>query len=896
MSDTNKRHKVGGQSKRPATPKALPVLDKAIPRELRQLNRWVVWRYVQDVDPETGDVDFDKPPVNARTGGLASSTNKATWSTFFEALAAYCKGDLDGMGFVLNGENDLVAVDLDKCRDPVSGAIEPWGRDIVQALDTYTEVSPSGEGLRLFLHGKLPPHGRKKGAYENYSTGRYVTVTGHRLDGTPAEIGDRQDELDRVHRRIFGETPKPPKRRPVGAGDVADDEIICKASAAKNGGRFRRLWDGYHDFPSASEADLALCRRLAFWCGPYPERIDALFRQSGLFRSKWNRQDYRERTIRKALEGCNEFYTWGQDRHKDRHHATATPPQCHSEAEKPPKPTATVKVPRRRLEPYQPFPVGALPLPLRAYVEQGALALGCDPGYLALPALAVAASLIGNSRTIRLRRDWSEPCVVWSAIVGDSGTLKSPALKLVMSPVHRIQRELLARFDAECDAWEREKEDYERRAAAARKEKKTLDTRPPEKPTPVRLVTGDVTIEKVIHLLHDNPRGMLVCRDELGGWLMSFTRYKGKSGGTDLPCWLEMWRGDTIIYDRKSGEPPTLLVPHAAICVTGSVQPGTLARALLPEHFEAGLPARLLLAMPPKRRKEWTEAEVDPDTREIYEGTLRQLQALKMDTDDRGDREPFAVKLTPQAREAWIAFYKQWATVQEVADGELAAAYSKLEGYAARLALVHHVVSRVAESEDSDPVEAVSIEAGATLARWFAHEARRIYSALRESDAERDIRRLVEFIRARGGKVTLRELQRSNSAKYPEADDAEKALKALEDAELGRWVEGPVPARGGHRPRFFELNPTHDTCDTRLGGEADDPDEAPDTRDATCVFPEENKRVSQVSCVGEDQGQQDKAPPKQGGEDRASGPSVGPGDDTPPDAGEGYTPGYNPNF
>src|SRR5262249_2811543 len=92
--------------------------------------------------------------------------------------------------------------------------------------------------------------------------------------------------------------------------------------------------------------------------------------------------------------------------------------------------------PRRHvpLPPWRPFPTAALPEPWRALVRQGAAALGCDESYLALPALAVIAGAIGNTRRIGLRRDWSEPAVVWSGIIGESGTLKSPALSLVTEP------------------------------------------------------------------------------------------------------------------------------------------------------------------------------------------------------------------------------------------------------------------------------------------------------------------------------------------------------------------------------------------------------------------------------------------------------------------------------
>src|SRR5262249_23238583 len=89
-------------------------------------------------------------------------------------------------------------------------------------------------------------------------------------------------------------------------------------------------------------------------------------------------------------------------------------------------------------EPYQPFPVNALPAPLAEYVREGALALGCDPAYLALPVLAVVASAIGNTRRIRLKGDWEEPAVLWTGLIADSGTLKSPAWDKGVGPLFRI--------------------------------------------------------------------------------------------------------------------------------------------------------------------------------------------------------------------------------------------------------------------------------------------------------------------------------------------------------------------------------------------------------------------------------------------------------------------------
>ncbi len=177
---------------------------------------------------------------------------------------------------------------------------------------------------------------------------------------------------------------------------------------------------------------------------------------------------------------------------------------------------------------------------------------------------------------------------------------------------------------------------------------------------------------------------------------------------------------------------------------------------------------------------------------------------------------PHRRKLSPAAREAWVAFYNDFAQEQAEAEGDVAAALSKLEGYAARFALIHHVVIHLGlGTHDDRDVGTSSVEAGVTLARWFAQETRRVYAALRESDVERQTRRLMDWIRSRGeAGVTARDVQRSNPSRYQKAEDAEAVLEALADSGVGSWVECPTTERGGHPTRRFRLNPTVDRTDT----------------------------------------------------------------------------------
>jgi putative DNA primase/helicase len=296
-------------AERPSRPIAIPVLPEAIPEQLKVLPQWVTWRYVWREDLHK----HDKPPKQARTGRAASTTDPKTWATFADALSAYERRDLDGIGLVVIEENEWVGVDLDHCRDPETGEIAPWAWAIVRRMNTYTEVSPSGTGLRLWLKGKRRKQGRRKGPIEVYSWGRYLTMTGWHLEGTPRTIEPRQTELDAWEAETFDTPPPPRAEQPSANGtgpSLSDDDLLGRALSARNASKFAALWSGdtsaYDD--DDSRADLALCCELAFWTRD-ESQIDRLFRRSALYRSKWERDDYRDVTIAKALGATTEHWT-----------------------------------------------------------------------------------------------------------------------------------------------------------------------------------------------------------------------------------------------------------------------------------------------------------------------------------------------------------------------------------------------------------------------------------------------------------------------------------------------------------------------------------------------------------------------------------------------------------
>jgi primase-polymerase (primpol)-like protein len=211
---------------------------------------------------------------------------------------ARCQGQgLDGIGFVVTTDDDYVALDLDSCRNPDTGEIQPWARAIIERFASYTEVSPSGTGIRVFVKGRLPPGGRKKGAIEIYDTARFMTVTGCHLTETSSTIEDRQAEIEAFHAEVFGEC----RHRANGQGQtveggnrsssgLSDEAILERAGRAANAEKFLRLWSGgVSDYASPSEADLALCCLLVFWSRD-PAQIDRLFHRSALMRPKWDQR------------------------------------------------------------------------------------------------------------------------------------------------------------------------------------------------------------------------------------------------------------------------------------------------------------------------------------------------------------------------------------------------------------------------------------------------------------------------------------------------------------------------------------------------------------------------------------------------------------------------------
>jgi len=280
---------------------------------LTHLNQWVAWKW----GPPRKDGKQPKIPIDPHTGEKASVTDSGTWADF-EAASEH-----EGIGFVLTREDEFTAVDLDECVN--AGEVAGWAMEIVRALDSYTELSPSGTGLHIWVRGMLPKNGFKRNGIEGYSARRFMTWTGERFYG--AGIEERQDELtalyERLHPAPLESTPQELRTDSRSADGVLvdDSDLLDKARGAdKLGWKFVALYDAGNISVSkndASAADNDLMCQFAFLTGKDALRMERLFSSSALGqRDKWkNRADYRRRTIANAIARTSKVY---DPKHKPR--------------------------------------------------------------------------------------------------------------------------------------------------------------------------------------------------------------------------------------------------------------------------------------------------------------------------------------------------------------------------------------------------------------------------------------------------------------------------------------------------------------------------------------------------------------------------------------------------
>jgi len=396
-----------------------------------------------------------------------------------------------------------------------------------------------------------------------------------------------------------------------------------------------------------------------------------------------------------------------------------------------------------------PFPVGAMPEGCRRLIEEAAAAIGCPPDFVGVPMLVVLASAIGNSRVLRLKRGWEEGAAIYGAVVADAGEKKTPALKVALEPARKAQAALKEEYHRAEDEHKREQREYEVDKKDAARAGEPAPP-PPQPPTMERTLVEDTTVERLAGIQAENPRGVVVIRDELSGWARAMDQYKQGGRGADRQFWLSAWSNSYVSVDRKSQDHP-LIVSRPFVGLFGAIQPSVLPE--LGDGREDGLLDRFVFAYPDAQLSGWTDAEISEEAESAYAAIYAKLRALYMPTDEYGDPDQVRTHFSPDAKAVMIDAINEHRR-EMYAPGfpaRLKGPWSKLEAYFARLILIL-ATARAADTGAAERVETTDVLAAVVLLDYFKGHARRVYVGLYGQDPDELLAAdITKFLKGRGG-------------------------------------------------------------------------------------------------------------------------------------------------
>lgn len=463
-------------------------------------------------------------------------------------------------------------------------------------------------------------------------------------------------------------------------------------------------------------------------------------------------------------------------------------------ARPPDAPAATFTGPPLPLAPVvpaPPFPLAALPGPVQVFVDEAAESLQCPRDYVGVGVLAVAGAAVGNAWRLAVTASHEQPPLLFAGLVGPPGSAKSPALAVVCQPLH----------DANA-GWLRE---WERLLDAAAERPK--EARPPRAGLGARrCLVDDFTTEGLVPILQANPKGVVVVKDELAGLVHGLNQYKG-GRGSDRQVLLGLWSQGDVVVDRKGEEKP-ILVRRPFVAVLGGIQP-TVLDALRPRagqaRVEDGLLDRFVFCYPerePPRGETWRVLSA-----EARDGWAAAVCRLLAQRGHEADGQPWRLHLGEEARGVWADFCGRHAgeVGRDDFPPELHGPWSKLRGYAGRLALVLHGLEWAVAPQGAPTCEV----AGPTMANavrlvdYFKGHARKVHGAIQASPVLDGCRAILAWLRRHPNvhRFTRSEAYQPLRRSFKTPAGLDEPLLML--AEL-RYVQQAVTGRVA----VWEVNPT----------------------------------------------------------------------------------------
>jgi putative DNA primase/helicase len=440
------------------------------------------------------------------------------------------------------------------------------------------------------------------------------------------------------------------------------------------------------------------------------------------------------------------------------------------------------------------FPTSALPKPVARLLEESAVAIGCPPDAIGLSALIALGSAIGNSRVIQPKKGWTEGAAIYGAVIADSGEKKTAAMAAAASEVQRLENSLNKQHDQEMDEFGREEREYEVERKDAAKQGLAAPP-PPRRPIAERVHVNDTTVEALIPILKENPRGVMLERDELVGWVKGMDQYKAGGKGSDRQFWLSVWSNRPVSVDRKGQSGPTSVL-RPFVSVVGSIQPSVLPE--LAGNREDGMLERFLFAYPEPLNAMWTEDEVSDAAKAAYQDLYERLRYLGMEADELGDPIEKPVTFSTEAKQLYIATYNNHRRDMGLPGfpSFLRSPFSKLEAYLLRITLIL-AACRFTLDGVAERVEVGDVLRAVALTDYFKEQARRVFDGLGGQDPRnRLIEDCARFVSDHGGswKGTATDLHEQLISNYKpdRPNELSKFLKEAAEYEPGFSYESEM--------------------------------------------------------------------------------------------------------
>jgi len=450
------------------------------------------------------------------------------------------------------------------------------------------------------------------------------------------------------------------------------------------------------------------------------------------------------------------------------------------------------------LLPVPAFDTRLLPEALEAWIGDISERMQCPPEFPSVAALVAAASIIGNRVCICPKRAdaWRVVPNLWGAVVGRPGMLKSPALHEAFTPMKARERLAREEYDRGIQDFNFEREFAEAQKTNLRSQMKKAKNAGDKEalrkeyvdadiPMPVerRYIVNDPTVEKLGELLNQNPRGLLLFRDELVGWLKSLER-EGRE--QDRTFYLETWDGTgDYVYDRIGRG--TLRINNMTLSILGGIQPGPLMQylhsALQGGAGDDGLIQRFQLLVYPDAPTTWRNIDRGPEGKatsrahrcfsELDKLAMANVQTVK------------TLRFSPEAQD----LFDNWRSSLEAAllgdrfnHDTMRAHMSKYRSLMPSLALLFHLISVV---DGTAPSEAISLEAAQRSVDWCSlleKHARRVYALVLNSKVSL-ARRILRHVQLGDlmPEFASRDVYRNQWAGLVKPADVAEALRVLED-------------------------------------------------------------------------------------------------------------------